>query len=156
MSLSCRATRRGAFAAAGVMVSLVLSSSPARADKSDNELALMGLLLFGVATIGGTVSSVGTQAKLIDGTPDRDWATASYGLAGLNGAFAVGFLIAGAVVGDEPALYVMSTIHVGLGIANLIPALITSAVVPAEDPGIPGRPRPGPTSIPLLHLQGTF
>jgi hypothetical protein len=137
------------------MVSLVMSSSPARAD-SDQDLGRAGLVLFGVATIGGTISSIGTQVRLIDGTPARDWATASYALAGLNGAFSVGWLIAGAVVEDEPALYILSTVHLGLAVANLIPALITSAVAPEEDPGIPGRPRPGPTAFPLLHVQGTF
>lgn len=154
MSQSRRATRRGTLVAASVMASLALSS-PAHAS-SDSDLALAGLLLFGVGVIGGTVASIGTQVQLIRGYPDREWANASYGLAGLNGLFAVGWFIAGAVVKDEPALYGVGTLQLSIAIADLIPALITTSALPSEAAEVPGREGSPPTAFPLLHLRGTF
>jgi hypothetical protein len=136
------------------MVSLTLAS-PARAD-SDGEAGLAAIVLFGIGVIGGTVATIGTQVRIIEGAPDREWAIASYGLSGLNGAFAVAWFIAGAIEKDEPIFYGLGVLQLSLAVADLIPAIITTSVLPAADPGIPGQERRAPTAFPLVHLRGTF
>ena len=56
------------------MASLTMSPPAHAASSSDQDLALAGVLLFGLGVIGGTVATIGTQVQLIEGTPNKDWA----------------------------------------------------------------------------------
>ena len=101
------------------------------------------------------VPAIGATINMAEGTPSKEWGRASLAFGGIAAGLGSIPLIIGIVSEDDrgPAL-ILGSIAVGIGVTGLVIGGISEAMLPEEDPGIPGEPRPpGGTT---MMLRGTF
>ncbi len=96
-----------------------------------------------VLIIGAIVTPIGAMVNVVEGTPHKEWGRASLAFGGLSvGIGSVPLIIGMVSETDRGALLSVGSIAVTLGVGGLLRGGINEAMLPEEDEGIPGRPRP--------------
>lgn len=127
----------------------------ARTARGSEDLAL-GMALVACAGLV-LVAPIGAMVKTVEGEPSKEWGRASLVGGGLATAAGSGVLIGSAFVYEEERtpFYVFGGITLGLGLNGLLSGIVSEAMLPEEDPGIAGQPRP-PSEPASITIRGRF
>jgi len=132
-----------------IVCSTLVPADAAAEDGAWVEPVAIGMSEVALGTIvSGSVALAAVAAE----SPHPHWGYASLGFGAGQAAIGATFMILGAVH-DDTFAWVVGGVGLGLGVFGLTAGTITELSRPAEDPGIPGAPRPMPT---MFTWQGSF
>ncbi len=131
------------IAVAVVVAAALLAPRDAHADGGFGAAAAAPALVAGLLVVGAIVAPIGAMINVVDGTPSKEWGRASMVFGGISvGAGTVPLIIGIVSERDRALSLTMGSIAISLGLGGLLWGGISEAMLPEEDPGIPGRPRP--------------